>query len=154
MSLYAILQDISQPIRNTFCPLCRWDGASFDCWEIYDVTQNKIEWTQLWHKKCQCARQPITTKPQHVDNERAGGESPIPGSQHNNEALWTFFGTAAAAFLCLLSSSEGSAMMSYFSAAWHSMTHSAPQMVFTVIQLVALSVAGQHFQANEILHTL
>lgn len=45
-------------------------------------------------------------------------------------------------------------MMSYYSAAWHSMTHSAPQMVLTVIQLVALSVAGQHFQANEISHTL
>lgn len=45
-------------------------------------------------------------------------------------------------------------MMSYFSAAWHSMTHSAPQMVLTVIQLVALSVAGQHVRANETSHTL
>lgn len=45
-------------------------------------------------------------------------------------------------------------MMSYFSAAWHSMTHSAPQMVLTVIQLVALSVAGQHVWANETSHTL
>lgn len=99
VSSYAILHDISQPIRNTFCPLCLWDGASFDCWEIYDVTQNKIKWTQLWHEKCQCARQPITTELQHVDNERAGGESPIPGSQHNNEALWTLL-----AVLLLLSS--------------------------------------------------
>lgn len=61
---------------------------------------------------------------------------------------------AAAAYLCLLSSSEGSAMMSYFSAAWHSMTYSAPQMVLTEIQLVALSVAGQHVWANETSHTL
>lgn len=60
----------------------------------------------------------------------------------------------AAAFHCLLSSSEGSTMMSYFSAAWHSMTHTAPQMVLTVIQLVALSVAGQHLWANETTHTL
>lgn len=44
-------------------------------------------------------------------------------------------------------------MMSYFSAAWHSMTHSTPQMVFTMIQLVALSVAGQHVQANETSYT-
>lgn len=44
-------------------------------------------------------------------------------------------------------------MMSYFSATWHSMTHSAPQMVLTVIQLVALSVAGQHVRANETSHT-
>lgn len=44
-------------------------------------------------------------------------------------------------------------MMSYFSAAWHSMTHSAPQMVLTVIQLAALSVAGQHVWANETSHT-
>lgn len=40
-------------------------------------------------------------------------------------------------------------MMSYFSAAWHSMTRSTPQMVLTMIQLVALSVAGQLVQANE-----
>lgn len=45
-------------------------------------------------------------------------------------------------------------MMSYFSAAWHSTTHSAPQMVVTVIQLVALSVAGQRVRANETSHTL
>ena len=34
------------------------------------------------------------------------------------------------------------------------MTHSAPQMVLTVMELVAMSVAGQHVWANETSHTL
>ena len=29
----------------------------------------------------------IPTKPQHADNEKAGGDSPVPGAQHNNKAL-------------------------------------------------------------------
>jgi hypothetical protein len=36
-------------------------------------------------------------------------------------------------------------MMSSFTAAWHSMEHSAPQMVLLVIHFAALSVAGQHW---------
>lgn len=95
----------------------------------------------------------MPTEPQHLDNERAGGDSPVPGAQHNNEALWTSLARLPLLFRCLLSSSQGSAMMSYFSEAWHSMTHSAPQMVLTVIQLAALSVAGQHVWAKETLHT-
>lgn len=140
-------------IDKGYALLCLGGEASVDCWEINDATAKPHKLTPtLKQNQSQCVRRPHRPKP---SVQTMKGQVVIRPSLVLNIIMrhCGLVGTAAAAFRCLLSSFEGSSMMSYFSAAWHSMTHSTPQMVLTMIQLVALSVAGQHVQANETSYT-
>lgn len=90
------------------------------------IMQGQINWTWLQHRN-----------KNHAADIYAHW---IPAADKRKGRCW---------FAC--HSFEYNEMMSYFSAGWHSMTHSVPQMVLTMIQL---SVAGQHVWANKTSYTL
>jgi len=137
MSWFVIINDTSWPIREKNSQ----SAPVFNCWEINDATvkPNKLNST-LTQIQSQCVRQPC---PPALSMSTMKRQVVIHSSQvldiimRDCEPLWHGYRCFPLPSVFL----RTAWWWVIFFAAWHSVTYSAPQMVLTVIHLVALSVA-------------